>query len=306
MIMADFGLFYFPTDFALQGVYEPDDRTTGPHAMNIVDVATATEERGFESLFVPEHTHIPTPRRTDWAGGPMLPAEYWHTLDPFVALAAAAAVTSRIRLGTGIAIVPQHDVFNLAKQAASLDWLSGGRAILGIGSGWNAEEMQNHGVAFRDRWKVTRERVGALKRLWTDDCAEFHGEFVDFGPVLAYPKPLQQGGPPILLGVQSRHGFARVVEYADGWMPILVPGVLELDDGLERLRAAAERAGRSYESISLSCYAFSPFGGPPPEDFLRDLIDRGFGRIVFRLPSVEREEGLRLLDDFAGLAGRLQ
>jgi probable F420-dependent oxidoreductase len=304
--MTEFGVFYFPTDFVMHGVYEPDDRTSGARAMSITDVAVAAEERGFESLFVPEHTHIPTPRRTQWAGGPLLPAEYWHTLDPFVALGAAAAVTSRIRLGTGIAIVPQHDVFNMAKQVASLDWLSGGRAIVGIGSGWNEEEMENHGVAFRDRWKVTRERVLAMKRLWSDERAEFHGEYVEFGPVLAYPKPVQAGGPPILLGVQSRYGYARIVEYADGWMPILVPGVFEVGDSLERLRDAAVRAGRAYESITLSCYAFNPFGGSPPDDFLRDLIARGFTRIVLRLPSVERDDGMRILDEYARVARKLQ
>jgi probable F420-dependent oxidoreductase len=304
--MADFGIFFFPTDYALQGIHEPDDRTEGARAMSITEVAGAAEERGFESLFVPEHTHIPTPRRTPWAGGPVLPAEYWHTLDPLVALSAAAAVTSRIRLGTGIAIVPQRDPSSLAKEVASLDWLSGGRVLLGIGSGWNAEEMENHGVAFRDRWKVTRERVLAMKRLWTDARSEYHGACVDFDPVLAYPKPVQPGGPPILLGVQSPYGHARVVEYCDGWMPILVEGFMELGDGLQRLREAAMRAGRPYESIGLSCYAFSPFGGPPSDDFLKALIDRGFQRLVLRVPSVERGAGIAALDQCAEVAARVR
>jgi probable F420-dependent oxidoreductase len=304
--MADFGIFYFPTDHAMQGIFEPHDRTTGSRAMSITQVAVAAEERGFESIFVPEHTHIPTPRRTPWAGGPALPAEYWHTLDPFVALGAAAAVTSRIRLGTGVAIIPQRDPLSLAKQVASLDWLSNGRVVLGIGSGWNAEEMENHGVAFRDRWAVTRERVLAMKRLWADTRAEFHGRFVDFGPALAYPKPMQPGGPPILLGVQSAYTWARVAEYGDGWMPILVPGLLELGDGLEHLRRAAVRAARPFESISLSCFALSPAGGPPPDDFLRHLIDAGFQRLVLRVASVGRDEGLRLLDGCAAVAARLR
>jgi probable F420-dependent oxidoreductase len=304
--LADFGVFYFPTDYVMHGVYEPDDRRDGPHAMSITDFAIAAEERGFESLFVPEHTHIPTPRRTPWAGGPALPAEYWHTLDPLVALGAAAAVTSRIRLGTGIAIVPQRDPFSLAKEVASLDWLSGGRVLLGIGSGWNAEEMENHGVAFRDRWRVTRERVLAMKRLWTDAPAEFHGEFVSFDPVLAYPKPVQPGGPPILLGVQSAYGHARVVEYCDGWMPILVEGFMELGDGLRRLRAAADRAGRPFASIQLSCYAFSPLGGPPSDAFLGRLMEEGFQRVVFRVASVERDAALAILDQCAHVAARLR
>jgi probable F420-dependent oxidoreductase len=303
--VTDFGIFYFPTDFVLQHLYEPEDRSNGPRAMAITDLAVAAEERGFESLFVPEHTHIPVPRRTPWAGGPALPTEYWHTLDPLVALGAAAAVTTRIRLGTGIAIVPQRDPFTLAKEIASLDWLSGGRVLLGIGSGWNAEEMEDHGVAFRERWKVTRERVLAMRRLWTDERAEFHGTFVDFGPALAYPKPLQAGGPPVLLGAQSAYGYDRVVEYCDGWMPIFVPGVFEPGDGVDRLRAAAERAGRRFESLSLSCYALNPFGGPPPDDFLRRLIDLGFTRIVLRIPSVAAADAIRALDEAAETVARL-
>jgi len=303
--MIDFGIFYFPTDYPQNGVYEPNDCTSGPPAMSITELAVAVEERGFESLFVPEHTHIPTPRRTVWAGGPILPSEYWHTLDPFVALSAAAAVTRRIRLGTGIAILPQRDPFTCAKEVASLDWLSAGRVLLGIGSGWNAEEMEHHGSAFTDRWKITRERVLAMKRLWSDDLAEFHGDFVNFDSVLSFPKPVQPGGPPILLGVQSRAGFARIAEYADGWMPIFVPELMEPGDGIEQLRRAAAKVGRPFESLSLSCYAFNPFGGPPPDDFLRRLIDMGFQRIVLRVASVERSEGLRLLDACAEVATRL-
>lgn len=304
--MADFGIFYFPTDFQMNGVWEPEDRTDGPRAMSPVEVAVAAEERGFESLFFPEHTHIPTPRRTEWAGGPMLPAEYWHTLDPFVALGAAAAVTKRIRLGTGIAIIPQRDPFTCAKEVASLDVLSGGRVLFGVGSGWNAEEMEDHGSAFEQRWKITRERVLAMKEIWTREKAEYHGDFVDFGPLLAYPKPVQRGGPPILIGANTTWAVRRVVDYGDGWMPILVPMLMEPGSSIDELRAAAERKGRAFESISLSCYALNLPGGAPPDDFLRKLVDLGFTRIVLRVPSVGRAEGLACLDEYAAIATRVR
>jgi probable F420-dependent oxidoreductase len=301
-----FGVFYFPTDFQLNGLWEPEERTSGPMAMTPVEAAVAAEEREFESIFFPEHTHIPTPRRTQWAGGPALPVEYWHTLDPFVALSAAAAVTRRIRLGTGIAIIPQRDPFSCAKHAASLDFISNGRALLGIGSGWNAEEMENHGSAFEKRWQITRERVLAMKEIWTKETAEYHGRFVDFGPVLAYPKPVQRGGPPVLLGANSPWAIRRVVEYADGWLPIFVPMLMEPDGLVDELRTAAERAGRRFESISLSCLALNSPGGAPPDDFLCKLIDLGFTRIILRVPSVGRDEGLQCLDQYAAIAARLR
>ena len=303
--MADFGIFYFPTDYTMQGCFEPEDRTSGSRAMGPAEIAREAEARGFESIFFPEHTHIPTPRKTAWAGGPQLPAEYWHTIDPFVALGAAAPVTSRIRLGTGIAIVTQRDPFSFAKQAASLDWVSGGRLILGIGSGWNAEEMENHGTEFADRWKVTRERIVAMRAIWTQPKAEFHGQFVDFDPVLAWPKPAQQGGPPVLLGSQSKWALRRVVEYCDGWMPIFVPGMMEPSNEVEQLRRLAEEHGRSFASLSLSCFALNPFGGAPPEEFLRRLFSLGFSRIVLRVPSVSADEALCALDEYKTIAHRV-
>jgi probable F420-dependent oxidoreductase len=304
--MADFGIFYFATDYQMQGVFEPDDRTSGPLALGPAALAAAAEERGFESVFFPEHTHIPTPRVTQWAGGPILPAEYWHTIDPFVCLAAAAAVTRRIRLGTGVAIIPQRDPFTCAKEAASVDLISNGRLLLGVGSGWNAEEMEHHGSAFADRWKITRERVLAMKAIWTQEKAEFHGDFVDFGPVLSYPKPVQPGGPPILIGSNTKWAVRRVVEYGDGWMPILVPGFMEPDGLLDELWGAAAKAGRSRDSIALSCYALNIPGGAPPDEFLLKLVDLGFTRIVLRVPSVGAEAALACLDEYAEIAARVR
>ena len=177
--MTDFGVSMFPTDYAIQPP----------------ELGREVEARGFESLWFPEHTHIPTSRISPWPGGGDLPQEYWHTHDPFVSLMAAAAATETIKVGTGILLVPEHDVLVSAKSAASLDMISGGRLILGIGAGWNAEELENHGWNFKDRWKVTREIVLAWRELWTQDEPEFHGEFIDFDPVWSYPKPVQENGP---------------------------------------------------------------------------------------------------------------
>lgn len=281
--MPSFGVLMFPTDYAIQPP----------------DLAREAESRGFESLFLPEHTHIPTSRRSPWPGGGDLPKEYWHSHDPFVALAAAASVTERIKLATGILLVSERDPIATAKQVASLDFISGGRVLLGIGAGWNEEELAHHGVEFRNRWKVTRERILAMKKIWTEDEAEFHGEFVDFEPLWSWPKPVQPGGPPILLGATSRWAYDRVVEYCDGWMPINRPDV-DLAAELANLRAAADRGQRPMESIDLSVY-----GVGPDEASARSLLELGFGRLVFGLPAAPSDTVLPLLDRYAELAHKL-
>src|ERR1700746_3018859 len=205
--MALFGAMMFPTDYAIQPV----------------ELAKAVEERGLDSLFFPEHTHIPTSRRSPWPGGGELPMEYSHTHDLFVALTAAAAVTKRIKLGTGICLVIERDPILLAKEVASLDVISNGRVVLGIGGGWNAEEMENHGTDFKRRWRLLRERVLAMKEIWSKDKAEFHGEFVNFDPIWSWPKPVQPSGPPVLLGSASSKSIERVMDFCDGWYP---PGFL--------------------------------------------------------------------------------
>ncbi|MEE9277075.1 MAG: LLM class F420-dependent oxidoreductase [Dehalococcoidia bacterium] len=280
--MPDFGVFMFATDYAI------------PPA----ELAMAAEERGFESIFFPEHTHIPSSRRTPWPGGSDLPKEYWHTHDPFIALTAAAAVTERIKLATGICLIPEHDPIALAKTLASLDMLSNGRVILGIGAGWNVEELEHHGSAFKDRWKVTRERILAMRELWTKEEAEFHGEFVDFESSWSYPKPVQPGGPPVLLGATSKWAYDRVVDYCDGWMPII--GRADMREAMERMRAAADRGGRSMDTIQLTA-----FGAPNDEKGARELLDLGFQRLVFGLPPAPADVVLPLLDQYAGLAKTL-
>ncbi|WP_243725437.1 LLM class F420-dependent oxidoreductase [Actinomadura rubrisoli] len=250
----------------------------------------ALEERGFASLFLAEHTHIPVKRESPWPGGGELPRFYYRTLDPFVALAAAATVTGRLRVGTGIALIVQRDPIMLAKQVASLDRISGGRAVLGVGGGWNREEMRNHGTDPRTRMRLLRERVLAVKELWTKDEAEFHGEFVDFDPVFSYPKPVQDPHPPVLVGGSGATTFDRVVEFGDGWMPIYGRGTGPLAAQIAELR---ERAGRE---VPVTVFAV-----PPKSEAIAELEDAGVGEVLFNLPTEPEDDTLRTLDRFTGL-----
>ncbi|HVP27552.1 MAG TPA: LLM class F420-dependent oxidoreductase [Myxococcota bacterium] len=279
--MTDFGVLMFPTDYAIQPI----------------PLAKAAEERGFESLWFPEHTHIPASRRSPWPGGADLPKEYWHTHDPFVALSAAAAVTTRLKLATGICLVVERDPIQLAKEVASLDVISGGRVLLGIGGGWNAEEMENHGVPFQKRWKIVREKVLAMRAIWTQENAAFHGEFVRFDPIWSWPKPVQKGGPKVILGADSKWAPERVAEYCDGWMPIAVRNPEKLGEGVEALRRACAARGRDFGSLDLSV-----FGVPPRDEPVEKLIGLGFHRVVFSLPAAPAEEVLPLLDRCAEVA----
>lgn len=274
-----FGIIMFPTDYSI-----------GP-----AELARAVEERGFESLFFPEHTHIPTSRRTPWPGGAELPRDYSHTLDPFVALAAAAVVTERLRVGTGVCLVIERDPITLAKEVASLDLLSGGRFLFGIGAGWNEEEMENHGTDPAQRWKLLRERILAMKTIWTQDEAEFHGRFVDFDPIWSWPKPVQKPHPPIIVGGDGPHALERVVEYGDEWMPIPGRGQKPLPERIAELNRLAAEAGR--EPIPVSVY-----GTLPQAEVVQQYTEAGVGRCIFWLPSAPAEEALPFLDRWAELA----
>ena len=215
------------------------------YAIRTDELARAAEERGFESLFVPEHTHIPTSRRTPFPGGEPLPKEYSHTFDPFVSLMAAAAATKRLKVGTGICLIIERDTITTAKEVASLDVLSGGRFLFGIGAGWNADEMENHGTEYKTRYKRMREQVLAMKEIWTKDEAEFHGQFVNFDPIWSWPKPAQKPHPPVLLGGESGHTLQRVVDFCEGWFPrgrardVILAGLKDLQ-GRPRGRARHE------------------------------------------------------------------
>ena len=265
------------------------------YTIRIDELAREAEQRGFESLFVPEHTHIPASRRSPWPGGGDLPREYWHTLDPFVALAAAAAATSTLRLGTGICLLTERDPIVNAKEAATLDFLSGGRFELAIGAGWNAEEMENHGTAFATRFRVMSERARAMKVIWTEEEPEFHGEFVDFDPIWSYPKPVQRPNPPILVGGETDHTLRRVVDWADGWFP-RGRGGFDPAEGMARLKAIADEAGRPMDTIDVSL-----FGAPPNREALDRAEEAGMTRAILALPSNDRDDVLRRLDRHAGL-----
>lgn len=279
----EFGVVMFPTDLAAR----PDE------------VASAAEERGFSSIFFPEHTHIPTSRRTPWPGGAPLPEEYKRTFDPFVALPFAAAVTTRIRVGTGICLVGQRDPIVLAKEVASIDVLSGGRFLFGVGFGWNEEEMEDHGTDPRFRRSVVREKILAMKALWTQDEAAFDGRFVRFSESWSWPKPLQRPHPPIILGGSgSAVTFRHVVEWADAWMPI--EGRYDIVERVPDLRRAAEEAGRDPDSIEVGVFGFR--GNP---ETLERYAEAGIARVIFGLPPADRDTVLRVLDRHAGVvAGR--
>jgi probable F420-dependent oxidoreductase len=271
------GALIFPTDFSIRPA----------------QLARELEDRGFESLWVTEHTHIPTSRRTPWPGGAELPEEYRRTLDPFLALTAAAAVTERLGLGTGISLVAQHDPIVLAKTIATLDLLSAGRFTLGIGVGWNEDEMEHHGVDPKRRRAVAREKVLAMRQLWTEDEASFDGEFVSFSPSWSWPKPVTDPHPPILMGgAGGPVTFRHVAEYCDGWMPI--HGRRGIAEKLPELRAAAEAAGRDPDTLELGV-----FGCPADQRVIDDYAALGFSRCVLGLPPTGEDDALRTLDRYA-------
>ncbi len=274
------GVFYFPTDYGI----------------DIRELARAAEERGFESLLLPEHTHIPISRRTPYPGGGELPKAYSHTHDPFVALSFAAAATTKILLGTGICLIPQRDPIVTAKAVASLDQLSNGRVLFGIGGGWNVDEMENHGARYETRFKLMRERILAMKALWTQEEAAFHGEMVNFDPVWSYPKPAQRPHPPILLGGDSDHTLKRVVEFCDGWLPIGRPG-FNPKEAVARLRQAASAGKRDFSTLSISV-----FGAPPDKAALAEYREVGIQRALLPIPDLTRDEILGVLDKYAPLA----
>ena len=278
-----YGVFMFATD----------------KAMHIADLARAAEERGFESLWVPEHAHIPTERRTPYplARDGELPEMYTRIYDPFVTLGVAAGVTREIKLGTGICLVSQRDPIMLAKEVASLDRLSGGRFLFGIGAGWLREEVEAMGTAFESRWQVTEERIAAMKRAWTDDEVEYSGKFVNIPPTWIYPKPLQQPHPPVYIGAASRYARQRVVDWGDGWLPNRTDPPF-VERGMADIRARAEKAGRDPESIPTTVFGSAP-------EALDEYERMGVERCIHRLPSAPAEEVLSELDTFAKLvAGR--
>ncbi|MBI5615990.1 MAG: LLM class F420-dependent oxidoreductase [Gammaproteobacteria bacterium] len=272
------------------------------YTMRADELAVAAEERGFESIWFPEHTHIPASRLSPWPGNGPLPKEYIHMSDPFTSAAAAAVVTKTIKLGTGICLVVEHDPLALAKTVATVDRLSNGRFLFGVGAGWNREEMENHGTPFDKRWKVLEERVKAMKALWTEEEASFHGEYVHFDRVWSYPKPIQQPHPPVILGTfGSVWGRKRVADFGDGWIPIdLFHGDLKAD--VEDLHRRLKENGRDPEAVSISMFDIFE----TPEDDLRRFADLGFvTRAIPRCPTEDRDTVLRWLDRYADIGRRI-
>jgi probable F420-dependent oxidoreductase len=281
----DLGVFSFYTEYTL-----PAD-----------ELAKECEARGFESLWLPEHTHIPASRESQYPGGGELPQEYAHMSDPFIGLAAAAAVTTTLKLGTGISLVTEHDPIVQAKQVASLDRISNGRFIFGIGAGWNKEEMANHGTPPNKRWKVLTERIQAMKALWTQDEASYHGEFVSFDRVWSYPKPLTTPHPPILMGsLSSRLGRQRVVDLCDGWIPVET-AIDDMPAAIADLHDKARAAGRDPDSIPISFFLVHA----PGMGRLERYKELGAVRTVVRAPTAGRDEVLSFLDRYAEIARQL-
>jgi len=270
-----FGIAIFPTD----------------HAISMTELAPLVEEAGFESLWVAEHSHIPTSRATPYPAGGELPRMYMHTMDPFVALTAAAVASKSLLLGTGICLLIQRDPIHTAKEAASLDCISNGRLLFGVGAGWNREEMADHGTAFETRFKLLRERVEAVKAIWTQDEAEYHGEMVDFGPMWCWPKPVSKPHPPVLLGGNGPNVLKRVIAYADEWMPNRGAAL----ERIPELRQMEAESGHAHVPVSFY-----------PRDTAAD-IERAAGvgveRAIFYVPADGRAPALTKLDALAKLIG---
>jgi probable F420-dependent oxidoreductase len=276
----EFGIAIFLTDYTIE-----------PRRL-----ARLVEELGFDSLLVTEHTHIPVSRDTPWPGGGELPREYSHSHDPFVSMATFAAVTERIRIGTGVCLVTEHDPIVLAKTIASLDRFSGGRVVFGVGAGWNREEMRNHGTDPARRHGVMRERVEAMKAIWTQDEAQYHGRYVDFDPIWSWPKPIQKPHPPVVVGGVGEKVLDRVVAYGDEWMPNRMESPEQLKARIEDLQSRAADAGRGRIPVSY-------FGVKPEPRAVERLAWAGVEKCIFYAPPLEdHDEVARRVEELAPLA----
>ena len=271
------------------------------YSMAPAALAQALEARGFESVWAPEHSHIPTSRRSPYQAGGELPKQYYDVMDPFVTLSAAAAATRTIKLGTGVCLLIQRDTIQTAKLVASLDQVSGGRFLFGIGGGWNAEEMEDHGTVFKTRFKLMRERVEAMQAIWTRDAAEYHGELVDFGPMAAWPKPVQKPHPPIIVGGAFPHAARRALRYGNGWIPNASrQQYADVTDYLPQFRQMAAEAGRDPAAVPITVW-----GVGEDYDRLRRYEDQGVARVVVSLPPEDAAKTLPALDRWAALIRRV-
>jgi len=267
------------------------------YSMPPMPLARALEERGFESLWVPEHTHIPLSRKTPYRpGGPLLRA-YYDIMDPFLVLNAAACATTRLRIGTGVCLMNQRDPITTAKMVSTIDQLSAGRFLFGVGVGWNQDEMENHGTVFATRARLTRERIEAMRAIWTEDEPEYHGEFVNFDAMNQWPKPAQKPHPPIIVGGAFPHAARRAIRYGNGWIPRADHfRKEEMGEMLGRFRRMAAEAGRDPAELPITI-----FRAPADIQVLRNLRDVGVDRVVFSLPAEPEEKLLPIMDEWAGL-----
>jgi probable F420-dependent oxidoreductase len=277
----DFGAAIFFTDYSM-----------GP-----AELGRALEQRGFDSLWAPEHSHIPLSRQSPFPAGGDLPKKYYDVMDPFVTLAAAAAATTRLKVATGICLVVQRDPLQTAKEVASLDQISGGRFLFGIGAGWNAEEMRDHNTEFKTRFGLMQERVEAMKVIWTKSKPEYAGRFVNFPPMMTWPKPVQKPHPPVIVGGAFPFGARRALAYGDGWLPhARRPAYGEVLGVLPEFRKMAAEVGRTPEAVPITV-----FGVAEDADLIKRYRDAGVARIIFNLPAAKSDEVLPVLDRCAAL-----
>ncbi|HST74148.1 MAG TPA: LLM class F420-dependent oxidoreductase [Acetobacteraceae bacterium] len=267
------------------------------YSMTPAELARALEERGFDIVWAPEHSHIPVSRKTPFILGGDLPKKYYDAMDPFVTLAAAAAATKTLKIGTGVCLIAQRDPIQTAKLVASIDQVSGGRFVFGVGNGWNQDETENHGGVFATRHKLARERIEAMKAIWTQTRAEYHGEFVNFDPMMAWPKPVQKPYPPILVGGAFPYSARRAIRYGDGWMPqVTEQSATPLTDLIPRFRQMAAEAGRDPAALDIS------IGGQGEDvDLVKRYQDLGVNRVSTSLPSEKAETILPVLDRWAAI-----
>ena len=268
------------------------------YSMTSAALAKALEQRGFESVWAPEHSNIPVSRKSPWPGGGDLPKQYYDVMDPFVTLTAAAAATTKLNVGTGVCLVNQRDPIQTAKLVASIDQVSAGRFLFGIGVGWNAEEMEDHGTVFTTRAKLVRERVEAMKLIWTKSKPEYHGEFVNFDPMMTWPKPVQQPHPPVIVGGAFPHGARRAVRYGEGWIPIASRADTYGDvfQTVPKFRDMLTEAGRDPASCPVTL-----FGAAEDVDLLKRYRDLGVERVAAGLPAAKEDVVLPILDRWAAL-----
>src|SRR3954469_5261474 len=281
----DFGVSMFMTDYAI----------------GAAELARALEERGFESLWNPEHSHIPLSRKTPFPGGGDVPKMYYDAMDPFVTLSVAAAVTTKLKVGTGVCLVIQRDTIQTAKLVASLDQVSKGRFLFGIGGGWNQDEMEDHGTVYSTRFKRMREQIEAMKKIWTENKPEYHGEIVDFPPMMTWPKPVQKPNPPVIIGGMFPHAARRALRYGDGWIPhSRRPHYEDVTDFLPQFRQMAAEAGRDLAEVPVTVW-----GVQPDYDHIRRYEEQGVARGVVQLVPETADKTLPLLDRWAELIRRL-